>query len=490
MLGSATSDRSLLSVLGLTGYVVAGIGVFCLLPALVAITLDGGGLWEAFLLSSLLITSVGLLVATSVPASARIANREALLIMPATLVASSFAAALPLYLATDLNLVDAFFEAVSALTTTGATIITNLDVQPRSVLFWRSLLQWLGGINVVVIGMILLPRLGLSGMHIFRLELYEGMEKAVVRLLDLSRWVIGVYVLLTVFCFIAFAANGMTSFDALNHALTTVATGGFSTHNDSFAAFDSAAIEACAVAFMLAGSLPLIRFIQVLRGDMGRGFAKDDQVRFFLLVWALMVVLLTVLVSVENDLTLRAGFRLAVFNVTSILTGTGFATSDFASWGAFSIPLFLLLMVMGGCAGSTSCGLKQFRVYMLFLRLREHLLSMVQPNRVMVTRFNGQTVDAATLESVTTYFFIFVLTIGVTMGALSMAGLDFVTAFSGAVSAVANVGPGLGPVIGPVSTYGLLPDSAKWILCVGMLLGRLEILVFLIILMPRFWRHS
>ena len=480
----------LLPVLSITGYTVAAVGGFMLLPAFVAFAVDGSLHWEGFLLSALVVTSLGMLVAVSIPRSIQMRNREALLTMPFTLVSCSAAAALPLYLTTDLDFVKAWFEAVSGLTTTGATVMVGLDDLPASVLIWRSILQWLGGINVVVLGMILLPRLGLSGMQIFRIEFYEGFEKTVTRLIDLSKWVVGVYCGLTVLCFLAYSFAGMSTFDAINHAMTTVATGGFSTHDQSFGWFDDQVLESIAVVFMLGSSLPLIRYIQVVRGDVGKGLVRDNQVRFFFRSWVCFVTLAIILLlaAEPSEYTFVEALRTVLFNLTSILTGTGFATDDYSSWGTFAIPLFMLLMVLGGCAGSTSCGLKQFRVYMLFVRLREHLLSMVEPNRVMVSKFNGQLVTDATLDSVTTYFFIFVFTIGAVMAGLSITGLDFITAFSGAISAVSNVGPGLGNVIGPVGSYATLPPSALWLLSCAMLLGRLEILVFLIILLPQFWR--
>ncbi|MGQ9369677.1 TrkH family potassium uptake protein [Azospirillum sp. ST 5-10] len=404
------------------------------------------------------------------------------------LVIPAFAAAPFMVSQIALPAADAYFEAMSGLTTTGATVIVGLDRLPPGLLLWRSLLQWLGGIGIIAMGIAILPFLRVGGMQLFRSESSDRSDKVMPRAGDLAIAVAWVYVTLTLACIAALTLAGMSLFDAINHAMTSVATGGFSTRDASVAGWDNAAVEWVIVVFMLLGGLPFVRFISVVRGDPAPLF-RDTQVRWYIVFITAVSLGLSLWLHGIGGIALHDAVRLATFNVVSVVTTTGFASADYSLWGPMPVVLFLILMTVGGCTGSTSGGLKVFRFEVLFMVLRVQVLRLYSPHRVIPLRYNNKPVDADAMVSVMSFGFVYIALMFVVALILGALGLELETAFSGAVSAVGNVGPALGPVIGPSGTFAPLPGEAKWVLAVTMLLGRLEFFTVLVLFSTAFWKQ-
>jgi trk system potassium uptake protein TrkH len=396
-------------------------------------------------------------------------------------------AALPLaFSGLNLSLTDAFFEAMSGVTTTGSTVITGLDYAAPGLLLWRALLQWLGGIGIIVMALAVLPMLRVGGMQLFRMESSDTTEKVFPRTAQIASGIGVIYLLLTAVCATALWFSGMTGFEAVTHAMTTIATGGFSTSDASIGHFGSATIDAIVTVFMILGALPFVLYLQAVRGNSARLF-KDSQVLWFLSIVATAVAVMTVWLSAGGEPVLRA-FRYASFNVISMITGTGYSTAAFDLWGGFAVAALFFLMVVGGCAGSTTCGIKIFRFQVIYATARTQILRLTQPHGVFIAYYNKRPITEEVASSVMGFFFLFALSFSMLSLGLGLLGLDFLTSVSGAASAIANVGPGLGPVIGPGGNFAALPDAAKWLLSFGMLLGRLELYTVLVLFAPSLWR--
>ena len=484
-------------VLLVTGALVAALGVTMTIPMavdLVASDETHRADWSAFAIGAIVAVFTGgsAAAATWGPID-RISVREGFLLTATSWLALVAFGAVPLALGgLDLNYLDAFFEAMSGLTTTGATVVTDLDHAPPGALLWRSMLQWFGGVGIVIMAFAVLPALKVGGMQIFKSEAWDTSEKYIANATQYSLLLTQIYVFFTVLCFLCLWGFGMPAWDALNHAMTTVATGGYSTRDASLGAFlttGRAPLDLIVTVFMLIGSLPFGMFlIGLLRNDWMRLFS-DSQVRFFLLVVAgLTLVMMFRVLTLFEDMDGFTAFRLAVFNVVSVLTGTGYATADYNAWGPFAIGFFFCIMFIGGCAGSTSCGMKIFRFQVALAALRVYSRRLAHPNGVFVARYNGRPLTNDVFVSVLSFFFVYFATFATIAVLLSGLGLDTLTALSAAGSAIANVGPGLGEIVGPSGNYATLPDAAKLILSAGMLLGRLELFTILVILTPTFWR--
>jgi trk system potassium uptake protein TrkH len=354
------------------------------------------------------------------------------------------------------------------------------------------MLQWFGGVGIVIMAFAVLPALKVGGMQIFKSEAWDTTEKYIANATQYSLMLTQIYVFFTVACFLMLVAFGMPAWHALNHAMTTVATGGFSTRDASLGAFltvGRAPLDLIVTFFMLVGSLPFGIFLAaLLRGAWSR-VALDSQIRFFLGVVAILTIIMMMRVlTLFDDMDAFTAFRLSIFNVVSILTGTGYATTDYNAWGPFAVGFFFCIMFIGGCAGSTSCGMKIFRFQVALAAIRVYARRLAHPNGVFVARYNGRALTDDVFVSVLSFFFVYFATFATIAVLLSGLGLDTLTALSAAGSAIANVGPGLGDVIGPAGNYSTLPDAAKLILSAGMLLGRLELFTILVILTPAFWR--
>ena len=388
----------------------------------------------------------------------------------------------------SLSYTDAYFEAMSGISTTGSTVITGLDGAPPGILLWRSLLQWFGGVGIIVMAVAILPILQIGGMQLFKIESFDVSDKLLPRATQLASALSLIYVALTLICAVTFWLAGMTAFEAVCHSFTTIATGGFSTSDGSIGHFDSAMIDYTVTFFMIVGSLPFLLYLRVLRGQTN-GFYHDSQVRWFLALVVILIALMTIWVWTNNIYDFEEALRYTTFNVVSILTGTGYATTDYTAWGTMPIMLFFFIMFIGGCAGSTSCGIKIFRFQVLVSMCAAHFKKLLRPNGIFIPRYNGGPIDESVTGSVLSYLFLFVVCYVILALCLALTGLDFVTAVSGAGTAMANGGPALGPIIGPSGTFQELPDISKWLLTFGMLLGRLELFAVLVLLSPKFWAN-
>ena len=445
--------------------------------------------WPAFGMSGIITTLVGsvLALATYTPKPA-MSSRAAFLLTVLSWVALATFAAIPFLMSpTNMSLTDALFEATSGITTTGSTVMTGLDDQPRGILMWRAILQWIGGVGIVVTAMAVLPMLKIGGMQLFRLESSDMGEKLLPRAASLAAAIGGIYLLLTTLCVIGYLLTGMNLFDATAHAMTTLATGGYSTSDASLGGFMDNGADLVAIAFMMAGGMPFGMYLLMMQGNL-KAPLTDPQVRTFIIVIMLLIALVTLSLWSTSELTGSRALRLSAFNTVSIVTGTGYATADYNSWGSFAVAAFFIFMFIGGCAGSTACSVKIFRYQVAFEALRAYLLRMPRQNMVVPLRYGTKPLPETVVYSVMSYFFLFFLTFAVAAILLSMMGLDSLTAWSGAGSAVANVGPGLGDIIGPTGNYQPLSAPAKWVLMTGMIVGRLEIVTVLVLLTPAFWR--
>ncbi|MBL4601274.1 MAG: TrkH family potassium uptake protein [Emcibacteraceae bacterium] len=386
----------------------------------------------------------------------------------------------------SLSYTDAYFEAMSGISTTGSTVITGLDGAPPGILLWRSLLQWFGGVGIIVMAVAILPLLQIGGMQLFKIESFDVSDKLLPRATQLASALSLLYVALTMICAVTFWLAGMTPFEAICHSFTTIATGGFSTSDGSIGHFNSALIDYTVTFFMIVGSLPFLLYLRLLRGQ-NNSFYHDSQVRWFISLVVLLIGFMTIWVWSNDIYNFEDALRYATFNVVSILTGTGYATTDYTAWGTMPIMLFFFIMFVGGCAGSTSCGIKIFRFQVLVSMCAAHFKKMLRPNGIFIPRYNGGPIDESVTGSVLSYLFLFVVCYIILVLCLALTGLDFVTAVSGAGTAMANVGPALGPIIGPSGTFQELPDISKWLLAFGMLLGRLELFAVLVLFSPKFW---
>ena len=411
----------------------------------------------------------------------------ALLTVIAWFVVPAFAA-MPLVAdPVGLSVVDAYFEMVSGLTTTGSTVMTGLDTTPRSVLLWRSTVQWIGGIGIIGVAIVILPFLKIGGMQLFRLESSDRSEKSMPRVRGIATAVGQIYLMLTLACFITFWLLGMTPFDALNHAFTTVPTAGFSTHDLSFRYFDSPAIEWAGVIFMIAGALPFLAYLKLARG---RTLYErlDPQVIALLVTLAVLTFLFAVWLHFEHGFDAGTALTKSAFNIVAVVTTSGFSSFDYITWGAFASTLFFVLTFVGGCTGSTAGSMKIFRFQVMAGIVSQHVRRIVHPHVVNPIRYGPRTVTDDQVASVGTFVFLTFVAFAVVALFLGALGLDAETALSAAATAICNVGPGIGPVVGPAGNFGSLPDVAKLVLCVAMVMGRLEILGVLVLFQPSFYR--
>jgi len=475
-------------ILLVIGILLTTLGVAMIIPAVVDLHFNHPE-WIIFAVSSGLTLFVGItLTLITWGRTGNLNIKQAFVLTTFSWLTLTAFAAIPLaWSELDLSYTDAFFEAMSGLTTTGATIITGLDTAPPGILLWRGLLQWLGGIGIIVMAVAVLPMLQIGGMQLFRMESSDTSEKILPRATQIAGSITLLYFTITIAGTMAYSVAGMGLFDAVIHSMTTISTGGFSTYDASVGFFTSAAVDSVAILFMIIGSLPFVLFLHALRGN-AQPLWKDSQVRWFLILIVILILIATAYQIVVNANVGTRAFRLAAFNVVSIMTGTGYATADYGAWGPFALVFFFCLMFIGGCAGSTSCGLKIFRIQVIFENVKVHINRIIYPNGVFVARYNNRSLPDHVSASVLSFLFLFFLCFGILSIALSMTGLDNLTALSAAASAIANVGPGLGQMVGPSGTFAQVSDTAKWLISFGMLLGRLELFTVLVMLTPAFWR--
>ncbi|MBT1446269.1 TrkH family potassium uptake protein [Shewanella sp. JM162201] len=476
--------RALLFILGTFLSMLAGFMVIPLVFALV----HGDETSGAFMISAMV---TGLVASFCISGGKQphihLNIRDMFLLTSVTWLVVSIFAALPFTLYHGIDYTDAFFETMSGITTTGSTVLSGLDTMDRSILIWRSLLQWLGGIGFIVMAVAVLPFLNVGGMRLFRTESSDWSDKSTPRTQDMAKNLFQIYILLTVLCGICYHLAGMDWFDAVNHAMTTLSTGGYSTSDSSMANFDNAAHWVGAL-FMLAGGLPLLLFVQMLRGRT-LSVWNDAQVKGFLLFVTLVSVALAFWLADAQSMGFMDALRLTCFNVVSVVTTTGYGLTDYGNWGALANVAFLFLMFAGACSGSTSGGIKIFRFQIAFAIMREQLKQQIHPRGNFSEKYNNRPISEDIIRSLVTFILLFV---GVTVALavfLVAVGVDPISSLTGAITAVTNVGPGLGPVIGPAGNFASMPDSAKWALSIGMLLGRLELLTVAVLFHPKFWQY-
>ena len=472
------------------GWLVGGLGIAMLIPMLADLIAQNGH-WQSFAISATVTILVGialiLATKTGVDTQGRTSYQQTFVMMTGVYAVVPAFGAIPFaFGATDSTIIDALFEAISGVTTTGATVLVGLEELPEGILLWRGMLQWLGGIAIVVIALSVLPGLRIGGMQVFMRDNYETLSSVFPRAVATARDIVFVYLILTLACGLAYMWSGLSVFDATVHAMTTIATGGFSNYDTSFAQLGMKA-EYVSVIFMILASLPFIRYVQINAGTV-RPLLRDTQVHGFLIVVSAIAATLALWQYSINNMNTEWAIRKALFNGVSILTGTGYASEDYNLWGSFPMGVFFLAGLIGGCAGSTSCSIKIFRYQLLIASIAVQIRRIHFPHAVINIRYQGKLVPNEIMASVMVFFVIFLFTLVTASLLLAMTGLDFITAFSGAAAALANIGPGLGPEIGPAGNYMLLPDDAKIVLIITMLMGRLEMLVVFAIFSVKFWR--
>ena len=386
----------------------------------------------------------------------------------------------------NFSFTNAFFESMSGITTTGSTIISNLNEMPKGILLWRALLQWLGGIGIIIMAITLMPIMNVGGMQLFKISNNDSSEKILPKSKEIATRLIFIYIGLTTLCAIFYFIFGMGVFDSITHSMTTIATGGFSNYNESIGYFNSSSIEISAMIFILLGSIPFIAYIKFINGNK-MIFFNDIQIQTFLKVIVVSITILSMYLAFSNLDTFS--FMAVLFNIISILTGTGYVNAQFDNWGSFSLVLFLILMFIGGCAGSTTCGIKIFRIQILYSFIINSLKKIIYPKGIFVLKYDRNPIDNKFISSIISFIYMYLIIFFFITALLSLTGLDFVTSISGAATAISNVGPGLGSIIGPNGDFSSLPDVSKWILSVGMILGRLELFAILVLFLPSFWRN-
>jgi trk system potassium uptake protein len=477
------------TVFFIIGILLIILGLFMLVPYGAQIFYKENS--HSFLSSSIITVLIGVMFVLGNLQEKYLLNlKQTFLFSSFAWISIAFFGAIPFVLSNlDFSLSDSFFESMSGITTTGSSVITDLDKAPKSILLWRAIMQWLGGVGIIVMAITVLPLLKVGGMQLFRIESSDKPEKILPRTTQVAFIIIVTYLILTSFCAFFYKIFGMNFFDSIAHAMTTIATGGFSTHNGSIGYFKNPSIEVIATIFIILGSVPFISYLKFIKGNK-KIFLEDIQIKglIYLFVFSTFVMFLYLLFNNSNSMLIEK-IRISSFNVVSILSGTGYVTNDFSLWGKFPLIFFLFLMFIGGCAGSTACGIKIFRFQLLFLFINNQIKKLIYPNNIFILKYNKKKITDDYMNSVIIFVFAYLFIFILIAMLLSITGLDFLSAISGAATSISNVGPGLGEVIGPNGNFKSIPEISKWILSFGMLLGRLELFAVLILFFPSFWRN-
>ena len=471
------------------GILLIILGVFMLIPFIVQLIYDEKN--STFLSSATVTVFIGiLLILSNLEESRKLNLQQAFLLTTLSWLSIALFGCIP-FLLSNLNLsfVDSFFESMSGITTTGSTVIINLDNAPKGILIWRAILQWLGGIGVIVMAITILPLLNIGGMQLFRVKGSDTTEKILPRTREVTIMISTIYLVLTFSCGIAYWLFGMNIFDSVAHSMTTIATGGFSTYSDSIGHFQNPKIEIVSIIFIILGSIPFIAYLKFIKGDK-KIFFKDVQIKGLIYILIISVLLMFLYLIVYNkEYSLLENLRISAFNVVSILSGTGYVTTDFSLWGKFPLIFFLFLMFVGGCAGSTTCGIKIFRFQILGYFILNQIKKLVYPHGVFSIEYNNEKIGNTFIYSIISFIFLYFFIFFILAALLSLDGLDFISAISGSATAISNVGPGLGDMIGPNGNFSDLSTFSKLNLSLGMLLGRLELFAVLVLFFPSFWKN-
>ena len=475
------------TVFFIVGILLIILGIFMMVPYAVQLIYDEES--NSFFSSSIITIFIGILtVLACLKKENQLNLQQAFLFSTLAWVSIALFGSLPFMLSSlKLTLSESFFESMSGITTTGSTVISDLDNAPKSILLWRAIMQWLGGVGIIVMATTVMPLLKVGGMQVFKTD-SSGTEKILPKTIEVAFAIISIYTALTLACSITYWLQGMDVFDSIAHALTTLATGGFSTHNESIGYFKNPGIEFAATVFIILGSLPFIAYLKFIKGNK-KIFLEDTQIKGFLYLLILSILIMFIYLFLNNtEYSFIDNIRISSFNVISILSGTGYVTDDFGLWGEFPLIFFLFLMFVGGCAGSTTCGIKVFRLQILFVFVGNQIKKLIYPNSIFVVNYNKQKVEDSFVNSVIIFIFSYLFLFMIIAMLLSISGLDFLSAISGAATSISNVGPGLGEMIGPNGNFSQVSDVSKWILSFAMLLGRLEIFAVLVLFLPSFWR--
>ena len=463
------------------------LGIFMAIPIILQLVFSE--LDSSFIASSVITLVFGVLfVLSNLDYNKKINLQQAFLLTTLSWLTIAIFGALPFYFSNlNLSFTDSFFESMSGLTTTGSTVITNLEIVPKSILLWRALLQWLGGIGIIVMAITLMPIMNIGGMLLFKVLNTDSSDDILPSSKEISLKLVFIYFTLTLICAAAYKIFGMNFFDSLTHSMTTIATGGFSNYNESIGYFNNIKIEITAILFIILGSIPFIAYIKFLNGNR-KVFLNDTQVKTFIKILIISILIILIYLFFKLDSFGLTDLRSVIFNSISILTGTGYVTGQFDQWGSFSLFYFLILMFIGGCAGSTTCGIKIFRVQILYKFVMTQLKKIIYPRGIFVIKYENNNVDDKFLASIISFIYLYILIFFFITALLSITGLDFITSISAAATSISNVGPGLGSVIGSNGNFSTLPDASKWILSAGMILGRLELFAILVLFLPSFWK--
>ena len=470
------------------GLVLVILALLMLLPITLVVSDDAPDL-TAFLTSSLVTAISGFtLYYFNRGTLQHLTTRKVFMITAVNWIAVAAFAGIPFHLSNlHLSITNAVFESVSGITTTGSTVLTGLDVLPRDLLLWRSITQWLGGIGIIAMAVTVLPFLRVGGMRLFKTESSDWSDKATPQIRVQLQYLVIVYVFLTGLCMLYYWLFGMTLFDAVNHAMTTISTGGYSTSDESIGHFQSAAILWGSIFFMSLGGIPFTIYVHFLISRRF-SFAGDAQVKAYVMMLCIAGIIMSLYLYSDGITPLSDALLHGFLNTTSIITTTGYVSSDYGKWGSGAIAVFFFLTFVGGCSGSTSGGIKIFRFQLFWLYLREQFVRSIHPNAIVTLEYNNRRVTADVLSSSISYMYMAMWSYALLTIILSLSGLDLITSTTGALTALMNVGPGLGDIIGPSGSFQSLPVITKWVLCFGMLLGRLEYLALYILFTPLYWR--
>lgn len=478
------------AVFFLIGVLLSIIAIAMLIPLSVELFVYQTSGWKGFALSAFVTGLVGTLLALSNRSEGKteLRVREAFLLTAASWISTSLFAGLPFYWSSlSLHFLDCWFESVSSLTTTGASVLSHLYKVPKGILLWRALLQWLGGTGIIVMAMTILPILRIGGMHLFRSEFSDRSEKILPRVSQIASAILSIYFLFTLTCALLLHLAGMKWFDAICHAMATVSTAGVSTHDLSISSFQSFSIELILMIFMIVGGTTFILFVKLWHRNY-KAVWQDSQLRAYFAIIGVASLFISLWLWGNQGMDLISSVRHATFAVISVITSTGYITQDYTTWGSFPLVLFFLLSLVGGCTGSTSGGIKILRFQVLGTVALSHLRQLRRPHGIYLPTYQSQKISENISTSVFTFITLYAFCLIILAGGLSIFGLDFATSISGAASALGNLGPGLSPIIGPSGTFADLDTAPKCLLMFGMLVGRLELLTVLVLFMPSFWR--
>ncbi|MDQ6995053.1 MAG: TrkH family potassium uptake protein [Mariprofundaceae bacterium] len=468
------------------GILICLFGISMMIPAAISWYYESGHSLQ-FMLAGGMTAGFGGLLQFFGGRPERLSHKDGFLIVVLAWVTLSMLGAIPFWTTgTCSNLVDGLFESTSGLTTTGATILTDLEHTPPAILFWRSMQEWLGGMGIIVLAVAVMPLLGVGGMQLFRAEAPGPVkDKLTARVTETAKALWYIYLLMTIIAALSFWVAGMTLFDAINHAMTTVAIGGFSTHDASMGYYDSLWIRGMCVLFMfLAGINFTLHFAALRKGFHLKTYFFDDEFRTYLKWLSSLIVLLGLFTLATH----KGTWDEVIFNAVAVATTTGFAVSDYAQWPPATSLLLFVAMFIGACAGSTGGGMKVVRVLLLFRQGMREIHRLIHPHAVIYVKINSQSVSPTVMQALWGFFVLYMVCFVVVAILLASTGVDMLTSLSASAACITNTGPGFGDV-GPASTYTSLPDLGKFILLFAMILGRLEIFTFFVLLVPEFWKR-